>query len=130
MRILYLLTIIYISLSLTSCTSVEHPAPNPVQKTIPKHQLKKAPCADNKSPIAVSFYTKTRPKSEYIILGQETISKFNDRGYKRQEAFIRDGMRELAAGMGGDAIIDIKHDAKTISATVIAFKKNDGIKEG
>ena len=32
-------------------------------------------------------------------------------------------MRELAAAMGGDAIINIKHDSKSISGTVVAYQQ-------
>ncbi|MHB1949002.1 MAG: hypothetical protein ACYCQI_12920 [Gammaproteobacteria bacterium] len=119
MRILYLLGTIYVIFALTSCANTTeqsssnqaHPAP-PI-----------TPTKEKKNPLAVSFYTKEQPKVPYEVLGEESVSKFNPGGHKRQEAYIRDGMRELAAAMGGDAIINIKHDAKTITGTVVAFKE-------
>jgi hypothetical protein len=115
MRILYLLGIIYVVLVLSSCANTTEQSSS--------NQTHPAPVTkEKKNPLAVSFYTKEQPKVPYEVLGEESISKFNPGGHKRQEAYIRDGMRELAAAMGGDAIINIKHDAKTITGTVVAFK--------
>lgn len=124
MRILYLLSIIYIGLALTSCASVEQPHNRQVYQT-DTTPIKAPTCPYPKTnPLKVSFYTKGHPKLAYTVVGHESISKFNMGGNKRQEANIRDGMRELAAAMGGDAVIDIKHNDKAISGTVVAYEKS------
>jgi len=99
MRTLYLLTIIYIGLSLTSCSSMESPAEK--DKSITTSPITPAHSYHKKSPLKVAFYTKGEPNHPYKVIGQETVSKFNSGGIKRQEAHIRDGMRQLAAAMGG-----------------------------
>lgn len=129
MRTLYLLSIIYIGFALTSCAT-EHPVPRSDSSTTASvHQPVASPKSPN--PQKVAFYTKSHPNIPYTVIGEETISKFNQGGNKRQEANIRDGMRELAAAMGGDAVIDIKHDSQSVSGTVVAYvKRADTIAQG
>lgn len=117
MRIPYLLGTISVILLLNGCANTTE-QPSSKQSAANNQQNR-----EKKNPLTVSFYTKGKPKVPYEIIGEETISKFNTGGHKRQEAYIRDGMRELAAAMGGDAIIDIKHDAKSITGTVVAYKE-------
>lgn len=132
MKLLYLFTSISVIVALTSCAaSIEQPSNNqthPAKPVVHSHPATKSVSKknghDKKNPLTVSFYTKGQPKMPFEVIGEESISKFNMGGHKRQEAYIRDGMRELAAAMGGDAIIDIKHDSKTITGTVVAFKKD------
>ena len=82
-----------------------------------------------KNPITVAMYTDgQKPASPYKILGTETISKFNYVGIKRQTASIHDAMRNLAAKMGGDAVINIAHDDKSVPETVISYQNNDAQK--
>lgn len=135
MRTLYLVTTIYIGLLLSGCsnmnTAANNPAPTPKVAAnqpikLPTDQVRPHP----KNPLAVTFYTHSKPNAPYTIVGLETISKYNDGGNKRQEATIRDGMRELAAAMGGDAVINIKHDSKSISGTVVAYGKDSDNKQG
>jgi hypothetical protein len=119
MRILYLLSAIYIGLTLTAC-STENTCPSCQQTALNNKESSVIP----KSPMKVAFYTKSKPNLPYNVIGNESISKFNAGGNKRQEANIRDGMRELAAAMGGDAIINIKHNDNSISGTIVAYQEN------
>jgi hypothetical protein len=83
------------------------------------------PPKKEKDPISVSVYNHgQKPAEPYQVIGTETISKYNFVGVKRQEASIRDVMRKLAASMGGDAIINIKHQDKTVTGTVVAYQKH------
>ena len=120
MRTLYLLIIIYIGLALSACTSLHEAQPLDTahKKTA---SLKQCP---QKNPLDVTVYFRTSPKKPYQIVGEETISKYNLGGIKRQAANIHDAMRNLAASMGGDAVINVKHRGKTITATVITYKNN------
>lgn len=122
MRILYLLGLIYTGLALLSCSSIDQPptTPKPVKPSL-SHSKKNLR--------TISFYTKGKPNVPYEIIGEENISKFNLGGNKRQEAYIRKGMRELAAAMGGDAVIDIKRNTNSITGTVVAYQREDDLKK-
>lgn len=116
MKTLYLLSIIYIGFTLTSCASTASPVhtSTTTPPTISHHS--------HKNPLAVTFYTKgKKPISPYKVIGEESIAKYNVGGIKKQEAVVRDAMSQLAAAMGGDAIINLKQDAQSISGTVIRF---------
>lgn len=79
--------------------------------------------SSKKNPISIAFYKENeKPTTPYKVVGKETVSQYNLVGIKRQEASIHDAMRDLAASMGGDAIIDVVHDDKTVSGTVIGFE--------
>lgn len=118
MRTLYL-TILCISVFLSSCTSytdIDH------VNSLPKNTPQKSKVM-KKNPIAVTFYKKgERPPLPFKVLGKEVVSKYNLVGVKRQEASIHDAMRKLAANLGGDAVIDVNHDEKSVSGIVIAFQ--------
>lgn len=128
MRALYLVTVINIGLTLTGCSYFES-----TQPTSPTHQEKVTALAepiknyDLKDPVTVSFYSKGHPRSPYQIIGKETVSKFNHVGIKRQEAIIRDTMRQLAASIGGDAVIDVRHDKTFVTGTVIRLGKTEDV---
>jgi PBP1b-binding outer membrane lipoprotein LpoB len=116
MRTLYPLNIIYIALFLCNCSSMNAP-PQPVTSTTTVITHPK------KNPVEVSFLTNTDLARPYKIVGKATVSKFNIVGIKRQEATIRDIMRQFAASLNGDALIDVTHNDKAISATIIAYKQ-------
>ncbi len=118
MRLLNLVVLSLTSIALSSCSSI-----NSVQPVNHSTQTKPAVQHSKKNPMAVSFYPSTKNLSiPYVVLGKETVSKFNFVGIKRQEATIHDTMRNLAASMGGDAVIDIQHGDKMITGTVIAYR--------
>lgn len=112
MKTLYLLILIYIGLFLSGCAANNQ-------------SILSAPDATTKKdPIAVTFYSKgQKPTNRYTVVGKGTVSKYNNVGIKRQTASLHDAMRNLAAAMGGDAVINIIHDDKTITGTVIAYQK-------
>ncbi len=130
MRILYSFVVICLSFTLTCCTTTptQQKYKNPHKNQHKNHPITHTPISSaathqQKNPLKVTFYTKGQPKEPYTVLGEESISKFNLGGSKRQEANIRDGMRELAAAMGGDAVINIKNNGSAISGTVVAYQK-------
>ena len=112
MKTLYLLGIIYVALNLQACASLEgtKPAdPNPPAL---------------KDPIKVSIIAPEKKLGmPYQVLGKASISKYNAAGNMRQEATIKDLMREFAANMNGDAVINIHRDHSNVTATVVAYKR-------
>jgi hypothetical protein len=78
-----------------------------------------------KNPISVTIYAgKQKPEKPYVVLGHETVSKYNIVGIKRQEANLKDSIRHLAATLGGDAVIEITNQVDSISYTVISYKNS------
>ncbi|SRR5579883_1577978 len=122
MKILYPLSVIYIGLSLVGCATTDQTGSCKPMVAAP---IKSPDCFCKKNPLKVSFYTTGHPSMPYKVIGVEHISEYNMGGNKRQEANIQDGMRELAAAMGGDAVINIKKDSKIITGTVVAFQKEN-----
>lgn len=123
MKSLYLLIIIYIGFYLIGCAGTTN-HPNYSQNTKQTNQAN-AINPQAKDPLTVTMYNDSqKPSNRYKILGTETISKFNYNGIKRQIASIHDAMRNLAAKMGGDAVINIAHDDKTVTGTVISYENN------
>ena len=152
MRTLYLLTMINISLVLTSCASINAEKPvdttngaPPVTVTTtgansistgntssPQPKIPPPGCAPlkkDKNPLAVSFYkNESQIKHNYKVIGTGIVSKYNTVGIKRQEAFIQDNMRKIAAAMGGDAVINVTRNSNVVSGTVVSFDE-DEVKE-
>ncbi len=116
MRTLYPLLVIYIALIASGCTTTHNTSGAPHEETFPR-------CHHHKDPVSVTFlnaHTFSRP---YKVLGEATVSRYNPAGAKRQEATIRDLMRQEAASLDGDGIINIHRGDDKITATVIRYKK-------
>jgi hypothetical protein len=76
-----------------------------------------------KNPINVAFYNKGKaPTHPYQVIAKESVSQYNMGGIKRQEAIIHDVLRQLAASVGGDAVINITKDNGKICGEVVKFK--------
>lgn len=122
MRIFSLLIALYAGLFLSACSTANNSdqaakTQNATSGTVRQAAIKL------KNPLMVTVYTEKQPlPASYTILGQATISKYNRRGIKRQEAYIHDAMRALAASMGGDAVINLNKNDKTVTGTVIAYQ--------
>ncbi len=117
MRIICIVIAFFLSFNLIGCATNT----NKEKKTT--HLSKNTP---TKNPLAVALYSgQKKPEKPYVVLGKGSVSKYNQVGIKRQEANIRDVMRHMAAKLGGDAVINISHDANTVTGTVIAFKSQE-----
>ena len=121
MKTLYLLGVIYIALITQGCASTDglKSSSKPIS---PTEQTLQAPKSQHlKDPIKVSFLPPEKKLGlPYQVLGKAKVSKYNLVGVKRQEATIRDIMRQLAASVNGDAVIDLKHEQASVTATFIA----------
>jgi hypothetical protein len=147
MRRLYWLMMIFVGFTLPGCALVSGSSPQPAAKITPatpeqptpppksqpqatKKETKTTPAtySYNKkkkpnNPMAVQVYPQgTRLTHPYTILAHESVSKFNAGGIKRQEANIHDTLRDLAASIGGDAVINVKHDSKEVTGTIVSFE--------
>lgn len=135
MKRLYLLMAIFIAFTLSSCASTTNTeASTPDCKTCNQNKPQKVHKKTNKSiscsmknPISVQVYASgAKLNHPYVVLGKESISKFNAGGIKRQDACIHDALRNLAASLGGDAVINVTRDDTHVTGTIVAFEKKLG----
>lgn len=123
MKISNLLVMSYICYVLLGCTSIHTVRPanhtqNTTQTTPTTQKIQQ-----KKNPLEVSFYPNGQTlNTPYKVIGEAKVSKYNTGGIKRQDAIIHDTMRSVAASMGGDAIIDIKHTHKSVIGKVITYQ--------
>lgn len=77
-----------------------------------------------KKPQNISFYTSSqKPQAAYRVIGVAEVSKTNLFGAKRSEETVNTMLRQLAASIGGDGIIDMNQQGNQIEAKVIAYQK-------
>lgn len=73
--------------------------------------------------IVALFESHSKPLSPYRIIGFAKVSKYNLLGFKRQDQTVQNMMKELAASVGGDALIDIGYNNDQLEGKVIQFQK-------
>jgi hypothetical protein len=125
MKMIQFLIVVVLSSVLAACSNVSQQQPVDVltgtSSNLKPYPVPHCPPPKKKDPLNVSFYTKGKPNQHYQVVGLETVSKYNNSGIKRQEAIIKDTMRNLAAAMGGDAIINLQYEKHLVKGTVVKF---------
>lgn len=77
-----------------------------------------------KSPQTVSLYTSDKtPPSAYRVIGLAKVSRYNLIGSERKEDTVNTLMKQAAASIGGDGIIDINQTNKDVEGKIIAYQK-------
>ena len=105
-------------LVLTGCAT--KPSPDSAHPQPPHSPPAQTASTEPKDPAAITLLQET-PPAHYTVIGEATVSKYNVAGIKRQKAIIQDRLRELAASMGGDAIMHLKNEGGYITGTVISY---------
>jgi len=113
------------SLLISCTTSSQSPtqfASNLINKqTVTKNTNQTYPA---KNPQKVALYiNETTPHTAYRIIGAASVSKYNLLGMKREESTMHEMMKQLAASVGGDGLINFNSDETRLHANVIAFQK-------
>lgn len=137
MRRLYLLITIFIALTLSSCAQVTPPPAKSVPPVSePQKHAKSKPVHKNvvhtnqysnlKDPLTIQVYPKGGLSHPYKVIAKESVSTFNLGGIKRQDAAIHDALRDIAASLGGDAVINITKDETHATGTIVSFEKRVG----
>ena len=126
MKIPSMPVIVAIAFLLGSCSSAGSPstalAANFINRqTIEPVTKEKYP---PKSPQLVTLYTADQtPHTAYRVIGIATVSKYNLLGLQRQAIVIHNMMKNLAASIGGDGLINVSSNDKNFQAKVIAFQR-------
>ncbi|MBV9576029.1 MAG: hypothetical protein JO149_05355 [Gammaproteobacteria bacterium] len=121
----FALAIMSLACLLQSCSTTDKSNTQTAENFIHRqnvYSLSKAPYTP-KNPKEVSLYVNSMPHRAYRVIGVATISKYNLLGQQREEATIHQMMKNLAASIGGDAVIDLNNQMEPIKAHVIAFQK-------
>lgn len=71
------------------------------------------------NPDAVKIYLTDKPTAPYEEIGRVSADKYTSLGTTRSGDEIRKGLREKAASIGGDAIINITEDFASMSGVVL-----------
>ena len=110
--------------TLTGCStpSTKTSAPDYAQRS-PEYHESQSLQIEKKDPAAISLLKNHEiPPVHYTVIGEATVSKYNVAGIKRQKAIIQDRLRELAASMGGDAVINQRNEGRYVTGTVISYQ--------
>jgi hypothetical protein len=77
-----------------------------------------------KNPQHIALYPANMdPDKPYKVIGVASVSKYNLVGMQREQKTIHNIMQNLAASIGGDAIMNVTHEDDKVQAKVIAFQK-------
>jgi len=77
-----------------------------------------------KTPQTISLYTNdNKPNAAYRVIGIANVSKTNIFGMQRDQSTLDAMMKQLAANLGGDGLIEINQTDQSIQAKVIAYQK-------
>lgn len=77
-----------------------------------------------KSPSHITLYSdEHKPLSPYRIIGIATVSKRNLMGGQRGNETVDAMMKNLAASIGGDALIKTSNSDETVKANIIQFQR-------
>jgi hypothetical protein len=118
--------ILTLSLLLTSCVSNQPSSTQLASNFINQQQVvmttqQKYPA---KNPKNIALYQAGKsPHRAYRVIGVATISKYNLLGLERKNTTLNQMMKNLAASIGGDALIDVSHQGDDMKANVIAFQR-------
>lgn len=110
--------VLIMSTGLTLCSCTTPLTPSSDQTSSTGIQPKKIWIKKDPSTIAL-LKGAYEEDSHYTVIGKATVSKYDVAGIKRQKAIIKDRLRELAASIGGDAIIHVKNKGKNVIGTVV-----------
>lgn len=115
-----------LALLLVSCSSTTIPSSTQYASNM-IHRQKVVKTTKEKYPPkksqSVTFFNKEIPQKAYRIIGVATVSKYNLFGIPREEAMLNDMMKDLAASIGGDGLMNISQNGDSLQANVIAYEK-------
>lgn len=121
-----LLTTIMLTLLLSSCANSNCTPAQAASNLIQRQQVVATTKEHypSKNPQAVAIYNDDEsPVTAYRVIGIATISKYNLLGVQRQNNTMNAMMKDLAASMGGDGLINVSENDEAMQAHIIAYQK-------
>jgi len=110
-----------ISLTLCGCASSMQGKTNQEDNTGIKTKVASTKTYSPTPPESVVLSSKPKLNTPYKVIGSVSVNRYNFVGVKRQQAVINDIFRQEAAGIGGNAVINIQDNKKLASGDVIRF---------
>jgi hypothetical protein len=98
----------------TTKTSKQTQKPKPIKTK----QIKQA----HFSPVlpeSITLLNTEPPTTKYKVIGQVAVNRYNKVGVKRQKAIINDLIRNKAASLGGDAVVNIHKNSNLTTGEVV-----------
>ncbi|AFU70308.1 hypothetical protein P700755_003720 [Psychroflexus torquis ATCC 700755] len=71
---------------------------------------------------SIEIFLSKKPNKEYDEIGRVSADKYSNMAIKRAENKIQQALKEKAASIGGNAIINVTEDIGSISGIVIRYK--------
>lgn len=75
------------------------------------------------NPASIKMFLSEKPSQSYKEIGRVSVSKFGNFGTSRSGEEIQQEMKEKAASIGGNAIINVTEDFASTNGVVIIFSK-------
>jgi hypothetical protein len=126
MRISSAILAITTCLSITGCATQQHSPVQMANHFIHNENVTQT-TADTfpaKNPKQVAIYSSEKiPSTPYRVIGVATVAKHNLLGMQRADTTIHTRMKEIAAAIGGDGIININNSNEQMQASIIQFQK-------
>lgn len=69
------------------------------------------------------FDEEKKPLTPYRVIGKASVSKHNLLGMQRHDKTVDQMMKNLAASVGGDGLININNSEEKMEANIIQFQK-------
>ena len=77
-----------------------------------------------KDPQTVALYQNNdSPHAPYRIIGMASVMRHNLLGMERTDATMQQMMKQLAANMGGDGLINVDKNPDALKAHIIAYQQ-------
>jgi hypothetical protein len=73
-------------------------------------------------PSSVKIYLSEKPNVPYEEIGRVSVDKYNNLSIARSPDDMNAALKQQAASIGGNAIIDVTEDFASMSGVVVAFK--------
>ncbi len=126
MRISQSLAIVSISIFLNACASSGQSPTRLCSNFLNRQDV--IPTTNNeypaKNPQTVALYQNNNsPHAPYRIIAMASVSRHNLLGMKRSDVEMQTMMKQLAANLGGDGLINMSNDPENLKAHVIAYQK-------